>query len=57
MTAPCPPPPIAGFACNVIAGVHHDQLFVPVASAVDPMAPLQPCKPDPPGEHATRLLY
>jgi len=31
----------AGIACNVIAGVHHDHLFVPVASAVDAMATLQ----------------
>jgi uncharacterized protein len=31
----------AGIACNVIAGVHHDHLFVPVARADDAMAALQ----------------
>ena len=31
----------AGISCNVIAGVHHDHLFVPVARAADAMATLQ----------------
>ena len=31
----------AGISCNVIAGVHHDHLFVPVARAADAMAMLQ----------------
>jgi hypothetical protein len=31
----------AGIACNVIAGVHHDHLFVPVERADDAMAALQ----------------
>lgn len=31
----------AGIACNVIAGVHHDHLFVPVAQADAAMAVLQ----------------
>ena len=31
----------AGIACNVIAGVHHDHLFVPVDRAGDAMAALQ----------------
>ena len=31
----------AGIACNVIAGVHHDHLFVPVDRAADAMAALQ----------------
>lgn len=30
----------AGIACNVIAGVHHDHLFVPVERAQDAMAAL-----------------
>jgi uncharacterized protein len=30
----------AGIACNVIAGVHHDHLFVPVERAADAMAAL-----------------
>ena len=31
----------AGISCNVIAGVHHDHLFVPVHRAADAMAALQ----------------
>ena len=31
----------AGICCNVIAGVHHDHLFVPVDRAADAMAALQ----------------
>ena len=31
----------AGISCNVIAGVHHDHLFVPVDRAADAMAALQ----------------
>lgn len=31
----------AGISCNVIAGVHHDHLFVPVDRAADAMACLQ----------------
>ena len=31
----------AGIACNVIAGVHHDHLFVPVDRAADAMAALR----------------
>ncbi len=31
----------AGIACNVIAGVHHDHLFVPVDRAADALAALQ----------------
>lgn len=31
----------AGIGCNVIAGVHHDHLFVPVAQAAQAMAALQ----------------
>ena len=30
----------AGIPCNVIAGVHHDHLFVPVERATDAMAAL-----------------
>jgi hypothetical protein len=30
----------AGIACNVVAGVHHDHLFVPVERADDAMAAL-----------------
>ena len=30
----------AGISCNVIAGVHHDHLFVPVERAADAMAAL-----------------
>jgi len=31
----------AGIACNVLAGVHHDHLFVPVDRAADAMAALR----------------
>jgi hypothetical protein len=31
----------AGISCNVIAGVHHDHLFVPVDRAKDAMAALR----------------
>ena len=31
----------AGISCNVIAGVHHDHLFVPVERASDAMAALR----------------
>ncbi len=31
----------AGISCNVIAGVHHDHLFVPVERAADAMAALR----------------
>ena len=31
----------AGIACNVIAGVHHDHLFVPVDRAADAIAALR----------------
>ena len=31
----------AGIACNVVAGVHHDHLFVPVDRAADAMAALR----------------
>ena len=30
----------AGVSCNVIAGVHHDHLFVPVDRAADALAAL-----------------
>ena len=30
----------AGISCNVVAGVHHDHLFVPVDRAADAMAAL-----------------
>jgi len=30
----------AGIACNVVAGVHHDHLFVPAARAEDALAAL-----------------
>ena len=30
----------AGISCNVVAGVHHDHLFVPVARADDAMRAL-----------------
>ena len=31
----------AGIGCNVVAGVHHDHLFVPAASAAQAMAVLE----------------
>lgn len=31
----------AGIGCNVVAGVHHDHLFVPVAQAAQAMAVLE----------------
>ena len=31
----------AGVACNVVAGVHHDHVFVPLARASDAMAALR----------------
>ena len=31
----------AGVACNVVAGIHHDHLFVPHERAVDAMAALR----------------
>ena len=31
----------AGISCNVVAGVHHDHLFVPIARADDAMRALQ----------------
>ena len=31
----------AGISCNVIAGVHHDHLFVPIERATDAMAALR----------------
>jgi hypothetical protein len=31
----------AGVSCNVVAGVHHDHLFVPVDRAADAMAALR----------------
>ena len=31
----------AGVACNVVAGVHHDHLFVPVERVADAMAALR----------------
>jgi len=31
----------AGIACNVIAGAHHDHLFVPVAQSAQAMSALQ----------------
>jgi hypothetical protein len=31
----------AGIACNVVAGVHHDHLFVPVERAHDALAALR----------------
>jgi hypothetical protein len=30
----------AGISCNVVAGVHHDHLFVPIARADDALAAL-----------------
>jgi hypothetical protein len=31
----------AGISCNVVAGTHHDHLFVPVQKAADAMAALR----------------
>jgi hypothetical protein len=31
----------AGISCNVVAGTHHDHLFVPVEKAADAMAALR----------------
>ena len=36
----------AGIACNVIAGVHHDHLFVPHERAVDALAALRALQGD-----------
>ena len=36
----------AGIACNVVAAVHHDHLFVPVESADAALAALRALQPD-----------
>ena len=35
----------AGIACNVVAGVHHDHLFVPIEQADQALATLQTLTP------------
>ncbi len=39
----------AGIACNVVAGAHHDHLFVPVQRAHDALAVLQSLRWPPAG--------
>lgn len=39
----------AGISCNVIAGVHHDHLFVPIERAADAMAALRALQARSPG--------